>query len=142
VVEVGWKVVEHDGWQETVWEVADYAAGWHKGSAYPGQVGNTVITGHHNIRGEVFRNLWELEPGDEVLLYVGETEYRFVVVKKMILPDKYVSPEQKMENARWIGYFPDVRVTLVTCWPYENNTHRVIVIAKPPQVLESNEPWR
>jgi sortase (surface protein transpeptidase) len=22
-------------------------------------------------------------------------------------------------------------VTLITCWPYTNNTHRVIVIAKP-----------
>jgi sortase (surface protein transpeptidase) len=22
-------------------------------------------------------------------------------------------------------------VTLVTCWPYTNNTHRVMVIAKP-----------
>jgi sortase (surface protein transpeptidase) len=24
-------------------------------------------------------------------------------------------------------------LTLVTCWPYTNNTHRVIVIAKPTE---------
>jgi sortase A len=42
-----------------------------------------------------------------------------------------VSEEKRLENARWIGPFPDERLTLVTCWPYTNNTHRVIVIAKP-----------
>ena len=72
-----------------------------------------------------------VEPGDEVILYVGEVAYRYAVEEKLILPDKYVSIEQKRENGKWIRYFPDERLTLVTCWPYTNNTHRVIVIAKP-----------
>jgi LPXTG-site transpeptidase (sortase) family protein len=37
----------------------------------------------------------------------------------------------RQANARWIGPFNDERLTLVTCWPYTNNTHRVIVVAKP-----------
>ncbi len=131
VVGVGWTVEKRDGQLVSVWNVADYAAGFHRGSAYPGHIGNTVISGHHNIKGEVFRYLVDLEPGDEVILYVGEMPYRYAVEEKLILPDKYVSAEQKRENGTWIRYFPDERLTLVTCWPYTSNTHRVIVIAKP-----------
>ncbi|MDH4136725.1 MAG: sortase [Anaerolineae bacterium] len=131
VVEVGWRVEKRDGQLISVWNVADYAAGFHRGSAYPGYIGNTVISGHHNIKGEVFRYVVDLEPGDEVILYVGEMPYRYAVEEKLILPDKYVSDEQKRENGKWIRHFPGERLTLVTCWPYTDNTHRVIVIAKP-----------
>jgi sortase A len=131
VVEVGWRVEKRDGQLVSVWNVADYAAGFHRGSAYPGHIGNTVLSGHHNIKGEVFRYVVDLEPGDEVILYVGERPYRYAVEEKLVLPDKYVSAEQKRENGKWIRYFPDERLTLVTCWPYTDNTHRVIVIAKP-----------
>jgi sortase A len=131
VVEVDWKVEKRDGQPVSVWNVADYAAGFHRGSAYPGHIGNTVISGHHNIKGEVFRYVVDLEPDDEVILYVGEVAYGYTVEERLILPDKYVSAEQKSENGKWIHYFPDERLTLVTCWPYTDNTHRVIVIAKP-----------
>jgi sortase A len=131
VVEVGWTAEKKDGQLISVWNVADYAAGFHRDSAYPGHIGNTVLSGHHNIKGEVFRYVVDLEPGDEVILYVEEMPYRYAVEEKLILPDKYVSAEQKRENGKWIRYFPEERLTLVTCWPYTNNTHRVIVIAKP-----------
>jgi len=113
------------------WDVADYAAGFHRGSAYPGHVGNTALSGHHNIRGEVFRRLIELRAGDLVSLCVGKQEYRYTVRQVLLIPDKNASPEQRRENARWIAHFPDERLTLVTCWPYTSNTHRVIVIAYP-----------
>ncbi len=131
VVSVGWKTVEENGQTVTEWEVADYAAGWHKTSAYPGHIGNTVISGHHNIRGEVFRYVVNLEPGDIVDLYVGPTVYRYVVTEKYILKEKGMPPEVRRENARWIAPTNDERLTLVTCWPYTNNTHRVVVVAKP-----------
>ena len=131
VVPVGWKTVEENGQTLTEWEVADYAAGWHKTSAYPGNVGNTVISGHHNIRGEVFRYVVNLEPGHIVDLYVGQTVYRYVVTEKYILKEKGMPQEVREENARWIAPTDDERLTLVTCWPYTNNTHRVVVVAKP-----------
>jgi sortase A len=131
VVPVGWKTVEENGQEVTEWEVADYAAGWHKTSAYPGNVGNTVISGHHNIRGEVFRYVVNLEPGHIVDLYVGQTIYRYVVTEKYILSEKGMPPDVRQENARWIAPTDDERLTLVTCWPYTNNTHRVVVVAKP-----------
>jgi sortase A len=131
VVPVGWKTVEENGQTFTEWEVADYAGGWHKTSAYPGNVGNIVIAGHHNIRGEVFRYVVNLEPGHIVDLYVGPTVYRYVVTEKYILKEKGMPPEVRQENARWIAPTDDERLTLVTCWPYTNNTHRVVVVAKP-----------
>jgi sortase A len=131
VVEVGWRLEKQDGQSVSVWDVADYAAGFHRGSAYPGHIGNTVMSGHHNIKGEVFRYIVDLEPGDEVILYTGQVAYRYAVEQKLVLPDRYVSAEQKRQNGQWIRYFPDERLTLVTCWPYTSNTHRVIVVAKP-----------
>lgn len=133
VVEVGWHLVERNGQWVSEWDTADGAAGFHKGSACPGHVGNTVLSGHHNIRGEVFRHLIELKPGDLVSLYVGEQEYRYLVQRVFLIPEKNASSEQRRENAKWIGPFPDERLTLVTCWPYTGNTHRVIVIARPAE---------
>ncbi len=114
-----------------VWNVADAAAGWHKGSALPGAVGNIVLSGHHNIKGQVFRYVEQLKPGDEVVLYADGNPYRYVVSVNMIVKEKGEPPEVRQENARWIGPFSDERLTLVTCWPYTSNTHRVIVVARP-----------
>jgi sortase A len=131
VVPVSWKTEEENGRSYTVWEVADYAVGWHKTSAYPGQVGNTVLAGHHNIKGEVFRYLVNLETGDEVQLYAGEELHRYIVTEKLILREKDMPEEVRLQNAHWIAATQDERLTMVTCWPYTNNTHRVVVVAKP-----------
>jgi LPXTG-site transpeptidase (sortase) family protein len=131
VVPVGWKQVTQNGQSTSVWEVAEYAAGWHKGSALPGMEGNVVLSGHHNIKGEIFRYVVDLNPGDTITLYADDHPYTYTVESRFVLRDKGVSEQQRQENARWIGAFPDARLTLVTCWPYTNNTHRVIVIAKP-----------
>jgi LPXTG-site transpeptidase (sortase) family protein len=131
VVPVGWKEIEQDGHKVSVWEVAEYAAGWHKNSALPGQQGNVVLSGHHNIKGEVFRYVVDLKPGDAITLYADERPYTYTVVSRFVLKDKGEPAAVREQNARWIGPFPDKRLTLVTCWPYTSNTHRVIVVAKP-----------
>lgn len=131
VVPVGWDVVEQNGVQYSVWHVADYAVGWHKTTALPGQPGNTVMAGHHNVNGEVFKELVNVEVGDEVTVYVGDTAYQYRVELKTIVKEKGESLEVRRANADWIAPTTDERLTLVTCWPYTNNTHRVIVVAKP-----------
>jgi len=131
VVEVGPQVTQEEGQFVSTWAVADRAAGFHRGTAYPGHPGNTVLSGHHNARGEVFRYLIDVPIGAQVTLHVGQAVYPYVVSRKMILPEKFATPAQKQENARWIEPFPDERLTLVTCWPYDDNTHRLIVIAQP-----------
>ena len=35
------------------------------------------------------------------------------------------------ENGRWIQPSDDERLTLVTCWPADSNTHRLILVAVP-----------
>lgn len=131
VVTVGWKTVTQNGQPTNVWEVADYAAGWHKNSALPGQGGNVVLSGHNNIKGEVFRYLEDLEPGDVITLYADSRPYQYAVSDKFIVKDKGEPETVRRANARWIGPFTEERLTLVTCWPYNNNTHRLIVIAHP-----------
>ncbi len=131
VVEVGWHQETVGGQAISVWNVAEYAAGWHKNSALPGNAGNIVLSGHHNIKGEVFRYIVDLEPGQTITLYADGRAYDYVVEDKFILKDKGEPEEVRRANARWIGPFDDKRLTLVTCWPYNNNTHRVVVVAKP-----------
>ncbi len=132
VVPEGWHDVRAaDGSVTAEWDVPMYATGWLINSGLPGQVGNTVLSGHHNIYGQVFRYVVNLNVGDPITLYVGDRTYNYRISDKFIIPDKYVSAEQRVQNARWIGSFGDERLTLVTCWPYTNNTHRVIVIARP-----------
>jgi LPXTG-site transpeptidase (sortase) family protein len=133
VVPIGWHVEEQNGQTVSVWDVPDSAAGWHKTSAYPGNAGNVVLNGHHNIRGEVFRYLIDLEPGARVLLYAGDTAYHYSVAEKRILKERGEPPEVRYQNAQWIAPTTDERLTLVTCWPYTSNTHRLIIVARPYQ---------
>jgi sortase A len=130
VIPVGWHLEKQNGQTVSVWDVASFAAGWHKNSAYPGQQGNVVLSGHHNIDGEVFRHVVDLKPGDRVTLFADNVPYVYEVTLRLIIPEKGVPPAQRQQNARWIGPTRDSRLTLVTCWPYTGNTHRVIVVAK------------
>ena len=114
------------------WGVPDTrAAGWLNTTAPFGVPGNTVLDGHHNIKGEVFRNLWTLRAGDEITLFAGAVSRRYRVQDLLILPEKGQSIEVRLRNAQYIAPTPDERLTLVTCYPYESNTHRVVVVALP-----------
>jgi sortase A len=131
VVPVGWQVIEQGGRRFSIWQVADNAVGWHKTSAKLGQPGNTVMAGHHNVKGEVFRDLVNVEVGDKVVVYVGDQPFKYQVELKTIVKEKGEPIEVRQRNAQWISHTDDERLTFITCWPYTNNTHRVIVVAKP-----------
>ncbi|MEM7342663.1 MAG: sortase [Chloroflexota bacterium] len=131
VIDVGWVQVVEDNTKTNVWQVAEFAAGWHRNSKAPGEGGNIVLSGHHNVKGQVFRYTVDLEVGDIISLYVGDTLYEYAVHDKFIIKDKGEPESVRRDNAKWIGPFNEERVTLVTCWPFNSNTHRVIVIAKP-----------
>ena len=131
VVEVGWHEEVVDGVRLAVWDVADFAASWHRTSGMPGGGENVVVSGHHNIRGEVFRDIVTLQPGAEVTVYAGETAHSYVVVQSLILAEKGMPLDVRRDNASWIAPTGKERLTLVTCWPYNSNTHRVIVVAEP-----------
>jgi sortase A len=114
------------------WGVPDHrAAGWLNSSAPFGTPGNTVLDGHHNIKGEAFRDLWTLQKGDEIILSAGGQSRAYTVSEVLILPEKNQPLEVRLANAEYIQPTNDERLTMITCWPYESNTHRVVVVAFP-----------
>jgi sortase A len=114
------------------WVVPDeFAAGWHTTSALLGEPGNTVLNGHNNTNGEVFKSLDQVEAGDIIIIESAESRFRYQITNKMILPEKYEEMDIRMNNAQWILPSVDERLTLISCWPFESNTHRVIIVARP-----------
>ncbi len=132
VLSVGTKTTQASGKTRTVWADVPNAGGFHETSAYPGNTGNTVINGHRDILGAVFRHLDAVAVGDEITLYVGEVAYPYRVVEVLVVPEVFASASQRAENLRLIGYMPEERLTLVTCTPVALATHRLLVIAWPP----------
>lgn len=132
VLPVGLEPVGDGRDQHMEWQVpAGYAAGWHAGSAPLGQPGNTVLNGHNNIYGSIFRDLARLEPGREIVLYDRERAYTYQVVQQEYLQEAGQPLQTRVMNARWILPTSDERLTIVTCWPNTSNTHRLVVIARP-----------
>ncbi|MHB1295655.1 MAG: sortase [Anaerolineae bacterium] len=131
VVPIGWRTITENEKTRTVWNVAEYAAGWHMNSKLPGEQGNMVIAGHSDTRGEAFKPVLELEVGDLITVDADGRTYTYTVEERLVVQEKGASLEVKAENARYIGPFPDERLTLITCYPYKSNTHRLIIIARP-----------
>ncbi len=130
VVPVGQHLVQIGGETFAQWDVpTTYAVGWQAGSL--GAPDNVVLNGHHNADGEVFRDLVKLQPGDLIRLDSAGRRYWYQVAQTMVLAEEGQPVEVRQANARWILPTDDERVTLITCWPYESNTHRLVVIALP-----------
>lgn len=105
--------------------------GWHDYSGRLGEGKNIVLNGHNNIYGAVFRNLYRLEPGDEIRLAARDRTFIYKVEQVLRLLEKGQPLEVRLKNAEYIQPMNDDRLTIVSCWPPTNNTHRVIVIARP-----------
>ncbi len=112
-------VVEGDGWEEL-----KRGVGHHIGSANPGERGNMVLSGHNDIFGEVFRDLDKLDLGDEIIVYAGEVPYRYVVKAKKIVEPTDVSVMAPTTTPI---------VTLITCYPYRIDTHRLVIVGELSQ---------
>ncbi len=114
------------------------AAGHHRNSANPGEAGNVVVSGHHNTAGEVFREVSEIgQPGsllgleDEIILVAQDgLQYTYRVISWDRFPEEDASEADRVRHARYLDPTEDPILTLVTCWPYESRTHRVVVIAE------------
>jgi sortase A len=131
VTPVGWRTIFNGSQYENVWNVAEYAVGWHQNSARPGEPGNTVLTAHSNVKGEVFRYLADVDQGSIIKVYVDGTPREYKIDLTTIVKEAGEPLEVRLRNAQWIAPTTDERLTLVTCWPYPHSTHRFIVVAKP-----------
>ena len=130
ITPVGIRLFEIDGQQYGTWIVRDNEVGWHNLSANLGQVGNTVLSGHSNIKAKVFQNLPQIEVGDEIVAFAGDQPHQYVVIEKILVQEQGVPLETRIKNAQLIAPTNDERLTLVTC-VNPGATHRLIVIAQP-----------
>ncbi|GEM_PF-2887433 len=133
VIDVGVSPIEIEGQQAYIWDVAPYAVGHHFSSANPGEGENVVLSGHDDWQGEVFKNLYKLKKGDEVDVQAGDRLIKYHVDEILLLPEVGQPLEKRIENAKFIGTTGDERLTLITCWPYGVDDHRLVVIARPNQ---------
>jgi sortase A len=95
--------------------------GHYPGTAMPGQLGNTVISGHRTTYGAPFNRLDELEPGDEIIVYDQSGPFKYIVSEK-----KIVSPTA----VEVLDPSSDARLTLTTCNPKFSARQRLIIVAK------------
>jgi LPXTG-site transpeptidase (sortase) family protein len=114
-IEVDGPVVAGDSWEEL-----KLGIGHHPGSAVAGENGNVVLSAHNDVYGELFRDLDQMAIGDEVFVYTAEMRYRYVVRSiDIVLPTRVEVMAPTEEPI----------LTLITCYPYLLDTHRVVVVA-------------
>jgi sortase A len=72
-----------------------------------------------------------LKLGDEIEVDSDSHVFFYKVTAREVLLERDQPREVRLKNARWIQPTTDERLTLVTCWPYTSNTHRLIIVARP-----------
>ena len=98
-------------------------------SAYPGEIGNTVITGHSagdiyssNQYKYIFSGLERLEDGDLIYLNYNSVRYTYRVIKKEVIEPSNV--------AALVVQTDKPLLTLVTCTPLGTSKYRLLVTAE------------
>lgn len=128
IVEI-YPVVKRSG--KSIWEPVANIVGHYNTSGNPGEDENIVLSGHNNTLGDVFRYLDQLDLGDEVILYTENGEFHYQVQKKFFIP--YLGAEAEGEASLMSYAAPQSTemVTLISCWPYLTNSHRIVIVAVP-----------
>ena len=86
----------------------------------PGKTTHCVISAHTAYPGKkFFDDLPEMEIGDEFQVIVLDQKYTYRVIKKVTVDPDDMSPLTPVEGKEL--------VSLVTCFPYAVNTHRLVV---------------
>ena len=109
-------IVQGDGWEQL-----KKGVGQHIGSANPGDKGNVVLSAHNDIFGEIFRDLDQLEPGDEITIYTNQRAYTYVVSESEIVEPTQV---ELMESTS------QPTLTLVSCYPYLVDDKRIAITSR------------
>ena len=102
------------------WEQLKKGVGQHVGSALPGQNGNVVLSAHNDVFGEIFRHLEKLAVGDEIIVSTDRHAYTYVVRDIDVVEPTDVQVMAPTD-------YPSA--TLISCYPYRINTHRIVVFA-------------
>jgi|GEM_PF-1861712 hypothetical protein len=125
------------------WNIPYDAAGHLVTTAQPGEIGNAVLSGHHNLIGPntfglgLFAGLWNLVQGDEieVLTQEGKTQL-WRVTDSFPVKEGGEPLSVRIEHAQEImADTPQPTLTLITCWngqqnPLSGNMYRWVVHAE------------
>ena len=133
VVAVGWHTEQMDTEKTVLWHSPGEAAGFLVSSAAPGSGGNAVFYGHHNINGSVFRGLDRLQPGDVLSVRNAGETLGYVVERVDVFEENSLTASQKLVHMQYFAPTAGEQLTLLTCWPFTGNSHRVAVVAKPTE---------
>jgi sortase A len=98
------------------------------GTAFPGEPGNIVLTGHSSYFPwdpgrfkDVFALLHQVNVGDKVIVYHEQKKYEYQIYeKKVVKPSQVDVLTQKGES----------RLTLITCTPVGTDLNRLVLLAK------------
>jgi LPXTG-site transpeptidase (sortase) family protein len=123
--------VSANGEIKFIWDTPVFVVGHYDSSGNPGGGENIVLLGHNNTQGEVFRYLDRLAVGDKLILFTEENEFHYDVQKKFIIP--YLGVEEQGDAMLQSYSAPQSTemVTVISCWPYATNSHRIVIIAIP-----------
>ncbi len=113
--------VDHTIVQGIDWEALRLGIGQLPNGVTPADdAGNVVLSAHNDIYSEIFRDLDQLEPGDEFQIYTETQIYTYVITGwDVVEPDDvYV-----MDNR------DGATVTLISCYPYQVDDKRIVVFA-------------
>jgi sortase A len=108
-------IVEGDGFEQLKKGVGHYIF-----SANPGEKGNVVLSAHNDIHGEIFRDLDQLEQGDEVIIFTEQERYVYIVDQIKVVEPTQVEVMQPTEKPT---------ATLISCYPYMIDNKRIVVTA-------------
>ena len=109
-------IVMGDGWEQL-----KQGVGQHIGSANPGAPGNLVLSAHNDVFGQIFRDLDQLKPGDEITIFTNIRSYTYIIDKE----NKIVEPTEVYV----LDPTNDPTLTLISCYPFLVNNMRIIIKA-------------
>lgn len=125
VIEVGSIVIPKIGVDMTMYEgirltTLDYGPGHWPGSAMPGQAGNLVVGGHRTSGHRVFRDVDQLEAGDEIVFRDDAGEHTYIVSNVEVVEPTEVWIVEPTETPT---------ATLFACHPPGSTAQRIVVFA-------------
>lgn len=109
-------VVQGDGWEQL-----KRGVGQHIGTANPGEPGNLVLSAHNDIFGELFRDLDQLSPGDDIIVNTASRQYIYRVTGMRIVEPTAVEVMQSSDRPT---------ITLISCYPYLVDNQRIVVFGE------------
>lgn len=109
-------IVQGSDWEALKQGVGQVLNGYNPTS----ETGNVALTAHNDIYGELFRDLDQLQPGDQFQIQTRTKVYLYQVTRTEIVAPTDVHVLNSVDKPTAV---------LISCYPYRVNTQRIVVFA-------------